>query len=111
MLAGRGGGKERLRLVVAEATRLLALVFVVLNIAKVVLGRFRHIFRVRVQLAPKRTKAWDVVVNASRGCRRRRRRRWRRRRLPLAQIAGFLASLLLLIPVTVALLLLALFVR
>ena len=60
------------RLVVAKATRLLALVFVVLSIAKVLLGRSRHIFRVRIQLAIKRTKAWDVVVFAS----RRRRRQW-----------------------------------
>lgn len=56
-VAGRGDGKERLRLVVAKATRLPALAFVVHSIAKVLLGRSRHMFRVRVQLAPKRTQA------------------------------------------------------
>ena len=90
---------EVVRLVVAKATRLLACVFVVLSTAKVL-----FVFRDRVQLAPKRTQAWNDVVSAS------RRRRRRRRRLPLAQIAGLLASLLLLIPVTLALLLLVLFV-
>ena len=56
---------------VAKAACLLALVSVVLSIAKVLLGRLRRIFWVRVQLAPERTKAWDVIVFA---CRRRRRR-------------------------------------
>ena len=73
VMAGRGGGKERLRLVVAKATRLLATVFVVLSTAKVL-----FVFRDRVQLAPKRTEAWDVVVFANR--RRRSHRRRRRRR-------------------------------
>ena len=97
--------EREVRLVVAKATRLPALVHVVrIFIAEFLLGRLRYVLRVRVQLAIERTKAWDVIVFAGR--RRRRRRRW----LPLAQFAGFLASLLLLIPVTNALLLFALFV-
>ena len=66
--------EREVRLLVAKATCLPALVHVVLIIAEFLLGRLRYVLRVRVQLAPVRTKAWGVIVFAGR--RRRRCRRW-----------------------------------
>ena len=86
--------EREVRLVVAKATRLPALVLVVRNssivvrnisIAEFLLGRLRHVLR--VQLAPKRP---DVVVFASQ-----------------TQPAGLLALILLLSRIFFAILLLA----